>query len=69
MKDYNKNKESSCLKYWEVNNSYGCAMSKKLPVNNVEWVKYTCQFNEVFIKSDNEEIDEGYFLVVDVKYT
>ena len=45
MKDYSKNKESSCLKYWEVNNSYGCAMSKKLPVNNVEWVKDTCQFN------------------------
>ena len=27
MKDYNKNKESSCLIYWDVNNSYGCCKS------------------------------------------
>ena len=69
MKDYNKNKESSCLKYWEMNNSYGCAMQKKFPANNGEWVKDTCQFNEDFIKSYNKETDEGYFLVVDVQYT
>ena len=29
MKDYDKNKESSCLKYWNVNNSYGWAMFAK----------------------------------------
>ena len=34
MKEYDKNKESSYLKYWDVNDLYGWAMSQKLPVNN-----------------------------------
>ena len=43
-------------------------MSQKLPVNNIEWIKDTSQFNEHFIKSYNEESDEGYFMEVDVQY-
>ena len=36
MKDYDENKESSYLQYWDVINLHGWAMSQKLPVNNVE---------------------------------
>ena len=31
-------------------------------------IKDTSQFNNDFIKNNNEEIDEGYFLEVDVQY-
>ena len=68
MKDYDKNKESSYLKYWDVNNLYGWVMQQKLPVNNFEWIEDTSQFNEDFIKSYNEQSDEGYLLGDDAQY-
>ena len=68
MKDHDKNKESPYLKYWDVNNLYGWAMSQKLPVSEFEWTEETSQFNEDFIKNYNEKSDEGYFLKVDVQY-
>ena len=51
VKDYNKNKESSYLKYWDVNKLYGWAMSHKLPVNDLKRVKDNSEFDESFIKS------------------
>ena len=33
VKDYDKNKEVSYLKYWDVNNLYERAVSQKLSVN------------------------------------
>ena len=34
MKDYDKNKESTYIQYWDVNNLYGQAMLQNLPINN-----------------------------------
>ena len=68
MKDYDKNKKLPYLKYWDVNNLFGWAISHKLPVNKFEWIGDTSQFNEDFIKNYNEESDEGYFLEVDIQY-
>ena len=68
MKDYNKNKESSYLQYWDVNNIYRWTMSQKLAINNFEWIESTSQFNEDFIKNYNEERDKGYHLEVDIQY-
>ena len=43
-------------------------MSQHLSAYNSEWIKYTSQFNDDFIKNYNEESDEGYFIEVDVQY-
>ena len=51
MKDYDKNKELPCLKYWDVNNLYGWAMLQDIPLNNFEWIEDTYQFCEDFIKT------------------
>ena len=67
-KGFDKNKESSYLKYSDVNNLHDWGMSQKAPVTNFEWVEDTSQFNEGFINSYNEEIDEGYFREDDVQY-
>ena len=68
MKDYDKNKESSYVQNWDVNNLWGWAMSRKPPVYNFEWIKGNSQFNEDFIKNYNEESNEWYFLETDVQY-
>ena len=68
MKDFDKNKESPYFRYWGVNNLYAWRMSQGLPVNNLEWIEDTSQFNEGFIQNYNEESDKGYFLEVDVQY-
>ena len=47
MKDYDKNKKSLYLHYWDVNNLYGWEIPQKLPVNNFEWIKDTCEFNKI----------------------
>ena len=68
MKDYDKRRELSYLKYRDINDLYGWGMSQKLPVNKFEWIEDTSQFDEDFIKNCNEESDEGYFPEVDVQY-
>ena len=68
MKDYDKNKESLDLQYWDVNTLYGWAMLQKFPVNNFGQIKDTFQFNLYFIKNYNEESDAGYLLEFEVHY-
>ena len=58
IKSYEKNKESSYLQYWDVINFCGSAMFQKPPANNFEWIKDTSQFNEDFMKNNNEASNE-----------
>ena len=68
MRDYDKSKEFSYLKYWDVSNLYGWLMLQKLQVNNFEQIEESTQFNEDFIKNYNEQNNEGRFLEFDVQY-
>ena len=43
MRDYDNNKESSYIQYWDINKLFDWAMSRKLPVNIFEWIKNTYQ--------------------------
>ena len=68
MNDDDKNKELSYIKYWDVNNLYEWAMSRKIPENYFQWVEEISEFYESFIKIYNEESNERYLLEVDIKY-
>ena len=46
-KDYDKSKESSYLKYWEINYLYHWTMPQKLPVNKFEWIEDTFNLMEI----------------------
>ena len=68
IKSYDKNKESSYLQYWDVINFCGSAMFQKPPANNFEWIKDTSQFNEDFMKNNNEASNEWFVFEVNVQY-
>ena len=62
MKDYDKTKESSYLKYCNINNLYGWKMSQKLPVNRFKWFEDLSQFIEDFIKCYNKKVMKDIFV-------
>ena len=68
MKIYDKNNESSYIIYMDANNLYGCAMSKKLPVDGFDWVEDLSKIDEDFIKNYDEDSDVRYFIEADVEY-
>ena len=73
MKDYDKNKESSYLHYWDLNNLFEWAMSQMLPEKNFKSVKVIIKFDKVYIyvyicKVYKKESDKQHFLEADVQY-
>ena len=49
MNDFDKNKESTYIQYFDTNNLYGWAMSEPLPVSGFKWVKNESEFTTDFI--------------------
>ena len=53
MNNYDKKIESSYIAFLDASNSYGWAMSQKLPVNGFEWVEKEelSKFNKTLLKT------------------
>ena len=68
MKNYDRNTESSFLKYLDTTNLHGWPMYKKLPVSNFKWVDDLSIFTEDFIKNYDENSNKGYIFEVDIEY-
>lgn len=68
MKNYNQNKDTSYLMYWDAKSYKDGHCRKKWPVNGFKYRNYKPNFDEKFIKwyvdSDRENI-----LKIDVKYS
>ena len=62
-----KNKESSYLKYWDVNNQYWWPVSQKLPINGFKWTEVLSEFDEGFIKNYKKS-KEGDIFKTNIQY-
>ena len=67
MKDSDKNKKSSYLQYWDVNNVYGWAILQILQVANFEWIEDISQFNEMKSLEKLLIFQEGNFKAQKIK--
>ena len=65
MSDYESNKQSIFITYFDKNNLYGWAMSEYLPYGELEWLKNVDQSD---LMSIDKKSDVGYILEVDLKY-
>ena len=62
MKDYNKDKEPSCLMYCDTSNLQEWAMSQKLPVDNFELVENASNFDKKFTRNYGENSEKAKYL-------
>lgn len=72
LDEYDEQKPSTYLLYFDVNNLYGWAMSQPLPISNYHWVEDIDLTNtkevEKMILNTPDNSDYGYMLEVDLTY-
>ena len=62
--DYNENKESSYINYFDANNLYGLSMIQKLPYRNLKWDHKITEKDIINCKNGST----CYILEVDLEY-
>jgi len=67
LEDYDENKETNYIMYWDANSLYGGAMSKTLPYADFKFIEINEDdyYNILNTPDDNEE---GYILTVDLEF-
>ena len=66
MDDYDENKQSNYINCLDANNLYGLAMSMKLPIGKLKWIKKMLTEQMIMDWKDNN--DYAYILEVDLEY-
>eukprot|EP00438_Fugacium_kawagutii_P030269 Skav219081 [mRNA] locus=scaffold1777:108894:110345:+ [translate_table: standard] len=64
--DYDETKPTNYINYLDANNLYGLAMSMKLPIGKLKWIKKI--LTEQMIMDWKENDDNAYILEVDLEY-
>ena len=64
--DYDKEKPTNYINYLDANNLYGLAMSMKLPIGKLKWIKKI--LTEQMIMDWKEKDDNAYILEMDLEY-
>ena len=67
-KDFDENKESTYIQYFDANNLYGWAMSQPLSVRGFKWVKNKSKFTSDFILDYDVYSDVGYIFETTIRY-
>ena len=67
MKNYDSNKESKFITYWDMNNLYGWGMINYLSSDEFEFLTKK-EINKFYLDSISENSCIGYILEVDLKY-
>ena len=67
LDDYDDTKPTNYLMYWDANNLYGWAMSKKMPEKNFDWMTEE-QLERFDVMQVPDDADTGYILEVDLEY-
>ena len=67
VKGYDKNKDSTFIMYWDVNNPYGWAVTQYLLYDDFEWMSEE-DISEINLDLVRGDSNEGYILEVDLEY-
>lgn len=68
LKNFDPNKPTSFIQYWDCNSLYSTAMCQPLPISNFKWLSKT-EIKSLLFQDLSVDSPIGYILEVDLEYT